>query len=103
MAMQTRRYQYEGPWPLDMQLATDPGVPFPSPTFVIAFDATFDDAVADVEAVDERMTHYGCFPEPVDTQTLSATPYVGLISPDGSIWKVSVNDAGVISTTKVTP
>jgi len=103
MAIVTRRFQYKGPWPLDLRNALDPALTLPAPGFVVAYDATYDDAIVPVATIDERMRHYGCFPEAVDTKVASPTPFLGLISPDGSIWKLSVDDLGVLSTTKVTP
>jgi len=101
MAIQTRRFQYKGPWPLDLKLSLDPGVVLPAPGFFVCFDVTWDDVQADLAAVDERMRRYGCFPEAVGTVVGSPTPFLGLIAPDGSLWKLSVDNLGILSTTKV--
>ena len=102
MANVTRRFQYKGPWPLDMKNATDPNMTFPNPGFVVTYDVVYNDSVVDAGSVDERMRHYGCFPEPADTRALSPEPFIGIISPDGKVWKLSINDLGVITTLKVT-
>jgi hypothetical protein len=103
MAAITRRYLYKGPWPLDMKNSTDPALtlPFPVPCFYITYDVAFDDAVASVASMDERMRHYGCFLDMQNTIALSPNPFLGIQSPDGSAWKLQVDDAGVLTTVKV--
>lgn len=96
-----RRYYYKGPWPLDLKNATDPELTIPNPKFVVAYDIKFDDKVADTNAMDERMRHYGCFPEPLNTQIRSPEPFIGVISPDGNIWKLNVDDLGLLTVIKV--
>jgi hypothetical protein len=80
----------------------DPTMTLPAPRFAVTYDLVYDDAVVDVATVDERMRHYGCFPETVDTKIASPSPYLGILSPDGNIWKISVDDLGVLTTEKVT-
>ena len=101
MAIITRRFQYKGPWPLDLQTTLDPGAVLPAPGFVVTYDLRYDDTVASAAVVDERMRHFGCFPEPADTRGTSPTPFIGAISPDGSIWKLQVDNLGIITTVKV--
>jgi hypothetical protein len=97
----TRRYQYKGPWPLDLKNASEKTLVLPPPMFMIAYDVVFEDAICSVDAMDERMRHYGCFPEPVDTIVNSPSPYIGIISPNGTTWKLDVDDAGTLSVVKV--
>lgn len=85
-----------------MKNAIDPALTIPLPKFVVVFDLSYDDVAADPATVDERMRHYGCFPEAADTKIASPDPYLGLISPDGSIWKISVDNLGILTTLKVT-
>jgi hypothetical protein len=104
MAIVTKRYYYQGPWPLDMKNVVDPALIVDAQNWVVACDTTWDDAVSPASIADERMRHYGCFPEPIDTRGTSPTPFLGLRSPDGSIWKLSVDNAGVfLPPIKVTP
>jgi hypothetical protein len=101
MATVIRRYLYKGPWPLDMKDATDPALTLPAPGFYVTYDVSFDDAAAPTAAMDERMRHYGCFPDTQNTIALSPTPFLGLKSPDGSAWKLQVDDLGVLTVVKV--
>ena len=106
MAIVTRRFSYQGPWRLDMQLATDPALTFPPANFRVYFDATYDNAVVDAVAFDERMRHYGCFPDTSGTDgppNGTAVPFLGLRSPDGSIWELQVDNLGALSTVKRSP
>jgi len=103
MAIQTKRYQFKGPWPLDLKNSTDPNLVLANPGFFIAFDVTWDDAVCDPSAMDERMRHYGCFPELVDTLVTSPIPFIGIIAADDSVWKLNISILGVLTTIKVTP
>jgi hypothetical protein len=101
MAIIKRRYLYKGPWPLPLRGATDQALTLPNPKFVLPYDVQWDDAISPIAAMDEQMKHYGCFPEPVDTFGLSPDPFLGIISPDGSIWKLSVSDLGVLTVVNV--
>jgi len=106
MATVTRRYVYQGPWPLDMQRAVGPGVVVPPTNFRVYFDLQYDDVNTNATAVDERMRHYGCFPDLSGTSNPpngTAIPFLGLQSPDGSIWELSVDNAGVLSAVKRSP
>jgi hypothetical protein len=106
MATLTRRYGYQGPWPLDLKNATDPTLVLPATNFRVYYDVTWDDAQASIAGMDERMSHYGCFPDPSGTSAPpngTNVPFLGLKSPDGSIWELSVDNAGVLSTTKRSP
>jgi hypothetical protein len=84
-----------------MRNAVYSGMTFPAPKFAITYDLVYDDTVTDAPTVDERMRHYGCFPDVQNTIAQSPAPFMGLISPDNSIWKLSVDDLGVLSTSKV--
>lgn len=101
MAIQTRRYFLQGPWPADLLAALDPTLAVVAQNWVVSVWITFDDAIATVAATDQRMARYGCVPDLVTTGAATA-PFVGVRSPDGSIWTLSVDNMGVISTTKVT-
>jgi hypothetical protein len=79
----------------------DIALTLPAPGFVIAYDITYDDAAASLAATDAAMRQYGCFPDTQNTIALSPTPFTGLKSPDGSVWKLSVDDFGILTTTKV--
>ena len=99
MAIVTRRYLFEGP-PLGVvRNQTDPGLTLSPMAFKIAFDATFDDAIANIAAVDQAMVPSGLVPDPgADTTT---PPTFNLVSPDGSQWRLLVDDAGALSIVKV--
>jgi hypothetical protein len=86
-----------------MKNVVDPALVVDPLNWAIACDITWDDAVSPASIADERMKHYGCFAEVIDTRVASPTPFLGLRSPDGSIWKLSVDNAGVLTTIKVTP
>jgi hypothetical protein len=101
MSLVTRRFLYKGPWPVDLKSATDPGLTIPAPGFYVTYDITFDDAVCDAATMDERMRHWGCFPDTQDTIVLSPAPFLGIKSPDGSAWKISIDNLGVMTTSKV--
>lgn len=101
MAIITRRFLYRGPWPVDLKSATDPGLTLPIPPFYVTYDVSFDDAVCDTATVDERMRHWGCFPDSQNTIALSPSPFLGLESPDGSAWKLDVSDLGILTVVKV--
>jgi hypothetical protein len=103
MATIIRRYFFKGPWPKHVREVTDPGAtfPWPVPCYYIANDVEFDDAIADVAAVDESMRQYGCFPDMQNTRVLSPNPFIGIQSPDGSAWKLEVDDLGVLTIVKV--
>lgn len=103
MAIVTKRYLFRGPCLTALRRATDPGLTLPEPDYGIFRDVSFDDSVASEEAVDTGMDLCGFVPDPFDTNGLQPTPFLGLISPDSSVWKISVDNAGVLSTTKVTP
>jgi hypothetical protein len=103
MAIVTRRFKYFGPWPVDVKAAIDPALALPTPTFVIMFDIVYDDSIATAPVADERMRHYGCFPDTQDTIALSPIPFLGLVSPDNSIWKLSVDNLGIVTSVKVSP
>jgi hypothetical protein len=101
MAIITKRYFYKGPWPNFLKMSIDIALTLPAPGFVIAYDITYDDAAASLAATDAAMRQYGCFPDTQNTIALSPTPFTGLKSPDGSVWKLSVDDLGILTTTKV--
>lgn len=101
MASITRRYFYKGPWPEDLKNATDPALTLPAPKFAIAYDVFFDDMTCSMAAVDERMSHCGCFPDVLNTIVLSPEPFIGIISPDNSIWKLSIDNLGILLPIKV--
>jgi hypothetical protein len=101
MALITRRYLYNGPWPLDLKNALGAGTALPPPFFAITYDLQYDDVATDVAAVDERMRHYGCFPDTQNTSIASPTPFLGVKSPDGSVWKLDVSDLGILTVVKV--
>jgi len=101
MASLKRRFFYRGPWPLYLKGALDPTLTLPQPKFIVSYDIVYDDAVPDAATVDATMRQYGCFPDTQNTIVLSPDPFLGIISPDGSIWKLSVDDLGVLTTSKV--
>lgn len=106
MAIITRRYSFQGPWPLDLRAATDPALVLPTPKFRIYYDVSWDDATASVPTMDERMRMYGCFPDASGTSgppNGTDVPFAGLQSPDGSIWELQIDNAGVLSTVKRSP
>lgn len=101
MANVTRRYFFRGPWASRLKLATDPNLTLALPRFGLAFDVTFNDAVVTVADMDDQMQRSGCIPDTFNTIAIAPNPFIGLASPDGSIWRITVNNAGVISTDKV--
>jgi hypothetical protein len=103
MATVTRRFFYKGPWPLYLKGALDPTLTLPAPKYVVSYDITYDDAVPDAATVDATMRQYGCFPDTVNTISVSPAPFLGVISPDGSIWMLAVSDLGVLTPVKVSP
>ena len=98
MAIVQRRYFYQGVPLLDLQGATDPGLTLSPTNYRDYFDVTFDDAIVDQAAVDERMTRYGLIPDPSDTLLFAPAPFFGLVSPIGNVFQLAIDDAGVIST-----
>ena len=106
MAVVTRRYSYQGPWPLDLRNATTLGLTLPPSNFRVYYDVAWDDAEASIAGMDERMRHYGCFPDASGTNgppNGTAVPFLGLQSPDGSVWELQVDNAGALSTVKRSP
>jgi hypothetical protein len=103
MASITRRFLYKGPWPKAIRELTEVGVtfPFPVPAFIVTYDVAFNDVLIDQGSVDEAMKRYGCFPDTQNTRALSPNPFLGLQSPDGSAWKLQVDDLGVLTVVKV--
>jgi len=101
MAAITRRFFYKGPWPLYLKGQLDPALTLSAPRFVIAYDINYDDAIPGVATVDATMRQYGCFPDTQSTIAISPTPFLGIMSPDNSIWKLQVDDLGILSTVKV--
>jgi hypothetical protein len=101
MAIITRRFFYKGPWPLYLKGQLDPALTLPAPKYVVSYDIAYDDAIPDVAVVNATMRQYGCFPDTQITIALSPTPFLGLISPDNSVWKLSISDLGVLTTDKV--
>jgi len=101
MANVTKRYFFKGPWPNFLQMNIDIGLTLPTPGFVIAFDITYDDVASPPAHVDAVMSQFGCFPDTQNTNALSVQPFVGMIAPDGHIWKLTVDNAGALSTTQV--
>jgi len=95
MALITRRYVYRGPWPLDLRTTLDPGITLTAPSYQPFFDLTFDDAVVAQGAVDERMRRYGCFPD-TSGSPLSIAPPLALVAPDGSVWRLTVTNLGIL-------
>jgi len=101
MAGVIRRYNFRGP-PLKMlaeQVGASVGLP-PLP-YVLAFDVKFDDAIADAAFVDELMASVGFVPDLLGTSVLSPEPFVGLVSPSGGVWRLLVDNLGVLTTKKV--
>jgi hypothetical protein len=103
MAIITRRFFYKGPWPLYLKGQLDPALTLPAPGYVVSYDITYDDAVPAAATVDAVMRQYGCFPDAQNTIALSPTPFIGIISPDNSVWKLQVDNLGVLTTVKVSP
>jgi len=101
MASVTRRFLYKGPWPLNLKQELDPALTLSNPQFAITYDITYDDMIPGLADVDAVMRKYGCFPDTQDTIVLSPTPFIGIRSPDNSIWKLSVDDLGVLTVAKV--
>src|SRR5574342_581504 len=65
MAIVTRRYLFEGPSVDDIRNQTDPALTIASAELKLAFDVTWDDAIADVAAVDQAMLDAGGYvPDP---------------------------------------
>lgn len=98
MSVVTRRYLYQGPPLQEVRDQTDPDLTLTPTAFKVSFDATFDDAVAEIKAVDMAMASSGLVPDPgADTKT---PPAFQLVSPNGTSWNLLVDDTGVLSTIK---
>ena len=96
-----RRYSFVGASLETLRAELEQTLKLDVPEFVIVADLAYDDAEADVVAADEAMAAYGWQPEVEPTLALSPNPFIGLVSPDGSVWKLSASDLGVISSKKV--
>lgn len=101
MATVTRRYRVDAVNLEDLKLRTDLTLSLPDQKFRMFVDITFDDAVADATAVDAAMERYGGTYDNT-TQSLGPTPFFGLQSPDGAIWELIVDNAGILTTAKRT-
>jgi hypothetical protein len=96
----TRRYVSRGPSLEELQARLDPAIVIVAANYFEAVDVTFDDAVSPAATVDSVMALCG-FVVPSQNTSLAATPFLGIKSPDGSIWRFNVDNAGVVATTKV--
>ena len=101
MAIITRRYFQLGGAIARLRLEIEPNLNIISPKFIVSADLQFDDNVASVAYVDVIMSGRGWIPDINNTIVLSPDPFLGLISPDSSIWKILVNNLGIITTLKV--
>lgn len=99
MSIVDRRYRFRGPDLAALEALTDPGLVLKAPKFFIAFDVEWDDAICEIPGMDAAMAEFGC--EPDGLSTTAADPFIGPVSPDGSVWALSVSDLGVLSLTKV--
>lgn len=99
MAIIKRRYRFRGP--SENEIALEVGGTLVAPTFYQTADVQFDDLIALPATVDEVMFRRGYVPEPIPTTLLAPSPFIGLVSPLGDVWALSVNAIGVLSTLKV--
>ena len=97
MAIVTRRYLFQGPSIEDIQAATDPGLTLISAPLKLAFDLTFDDAVATVAAVDAAMADKGYVPDPGADTTVPPTFPDGGFSPTAVITSNQTIAASVVA------
>ena len=104
MAIQTRRYLFRGINLPQLRDAIEPGLVATTPMpYALTIDITWDNAIATQAAVDGAMRPYGFRPEPTDTTGLAPDPYLGIRSPDNSLWALQVDNAGALTLVKVTP
>lgn len=95
MAIISRRYAAEGVPLGRLRSQTDPNATVQRGGVRMAVEVDFDDAVASVAAMDDAMQRFGFVPAP------AAITAAGLImtSPNGSQFRVNVNNAGALVVT----
>ena len=106
MSTITRRYSWQGPDLQDLANSTDPTLTLTVPSYRLYVDVMFNDANSDVESMDTQMQKYGLVPaseDTIDPSNGSTIPFVGLVSPDGSVWEIQVDDSGALSAVKRSP
>jgi hypothetical protein len=101
MATVTRRYRINAVNLEDLKLRTDLTLSVPDQKFRFFVDITFDNSVAEDNAIDAAMERYGGTYDNT-TVAMGPTPFLGLQSPDGAIWELIVDNAGALTTAKRT-
>lgn len=100
MALVTKRYMSQGPVIADLKESMDPNLVLVATNYRVYVDVTYDDALCTMMYCSQELARFGFVPDPDNTS--GSTPFVGLRSPDGSIWELVVDDAGNLSTVKRT-
>jgi hypothetical protein len=96
----TRRYVWQGLCEED--LSRQIGVlKLPAASYFVARDVTFDTAETDPDFVDDLMAELGYLPDVKNTIALAPLPFLGLVSPDGNVWQLAVDNLGILTATKV--
>lgn len=95
--MTTRRYAFRPASQAAVRDETDPAAILVGPA-IATIDVTWDESVADVSAVDAAMAQFSCVPA-AGPDVPVAPGTIVLRAPGGSLWALSVGDAGVLSTT----
>ena len=90
-----KRYIFRGVDSKTLQLELGPSLHISDPSFIISLDVNYDDSECDEMSVDQSMSQYGFYPD--TDATKGADAFVAIVSPNGSIWKLVVDDAGVLT------